>query len=68
MLGGLLAKLAVFETWAAPRIVGAVALAGLWFAVPMTTPLGLAAITTAVMVAVAGWETLAGRTSEAAHA
>jgi len=61
MLGGLLAKLAVFETWAMPRIVGVVALASLWFAVPMTTPLGLAAMTTAVMVAVAGWETLVKR-------
>jgi len=63
MLGGLLAKLAVFERWAMPRIVGVVALAALWFAVPMTTPLGLAAMTTAVLVAVAAWETLAGRAS-----
>lgn len=61
MIGGLLAKLAVFETWATPRIVGVAALAALWFVVPMTTPLGLAAMTTAVLVAVAAWETLGGR-------
>lgn len=61
MTGGLLAKLAVFETWAWPRVVGVVALASLWFVVPLTIPLGLAAMTTAVMVAVAAWETLAGR-------
>lgn len=61
MIGGLLARLAVFERWAAPRIVGVVALAALWFLVPMTTPLGLAAMTTAVMVAVAAWETLSVR-------
>ncbi|WP_428149358.1 low temperature requirement protein A [Brevundimonas sp.] len=58
MIGGLLAKLAVFETLAMPRVVGVVALAALWLVVPMTTPLGLAAMTTAVMVAVAAWETL----------
>jgi low temperature requirement protein LtrA len=62
MIGGLLARLAVFERWAVSRIVGVVALAALWFVVPMTTPLGLAAMTTGGMLAVAGWETLAGRT------
>ena len=61
MVGGLLAKLAVFERWAMSRVIGAAALAGLWFIVPMTTPLGLAAMTTGVMVVVAGWETLARR-------
>ncbi len=61
MIGGLLARLAVFETWAMPRAVGVAALAGLGFVVPMTTPLGLAAMTMAVMAAVAAWETLAGQ-------
>lgn len=61
MIGGLLAKLAVFGRWAAPRIVGVVALAALWFVVPVTTPLGLAAMTTGVLLAVAAWETVAGR-------
>ena len=60
MVGGLLAKLAVFERWSVPRIIGAAALAGLWFVAPMTTPLGLAAMATAVLVAVAAWESLAG--------
>ncbi|WP_298161420.1 low temperature requirement protein A [Brevundimonas sp.] len=67
MIGGLLAQLAVFERWAMPRVIGVVALAGLWFVVPMTTPLGLAALTTAVMVAVAAWETLVVRTRPIAH-
>ena len=66
MIGGLLAKLAVFGRWAAPRIVGVVVLAGLWFVVPMTTPLGLAAMTTGVLLAVAMWETVAGRGRSAA--
>lgn len=60
MVGGLLAKLAVFERWAMPRMIGVVALAGLWFVVPMTTPLGLAAMTTGAMGAVPAWETAAG--------
>lgn len=59
MIGGLLAKLAVFERWSMPRIVGAVALAALWFVVPFTTPLSLAAMATGVLVAVAAWETRA---------
>ncbi|CAN5287883.1 hypothetical protein BH09PSE1_BH09PSE1_25490 [soil metagenome] len=61
MIGGLLAKLAVFETWAVPRVAGCVALAALWFVVPFVTPLILAALTTAVLIAVAGWETISLR-------
>lgn len=61
MVGSLLARLAVFETWAMSRVVGVVALAALWFVVPLTTPLGLAAMTTAVLLGVAAWETWAVR-------
>ena len=61
MVGGLMAKLAVFERWSMPRLVGCVAIAALWFAVPLVTPLGLAALTTAVLVAVAAWETVSLR-------
>jgi low temperature requirement protein LtrA len=61
MVGGLLAKLAVFGRWSIPRVVGCVALAALWFAVPYVTPLVLAALTTAVLIAVAGWETVSLR-------
>ena len=61
MIGTLLAEKAVFGRWAQPRVGGLVALNALWLVVPMTTALGLAAMTTAVMVAVAAWETQAGR-------
>ncbi|CAN5459196.1 low temperature requirement protein A [soil metagenome] len=63
MLGGLLAKLAVFERWSIPRIVGAVALAALWFVVPFTSPLSLASLSTAVLVLVAAWETFSPRST-----
>jgi low temperature requirement protein LtrA len=58
MAGGLLAKFAVFERWSIPRLIGCVAIAALWFVVPLTTPLGLAALTTGVLVVVAAWETV----------
>lgn len=58
MIGGLLARLAVFERWAVARLIGSVALAAPWLVVPLTTPLGLAAMTTSVMLCVAAWETL----------
>lgn len=61
MIGGLLAKFAIFVRWSIPRVVGCLALAALWFAVPFVTPLILAALTTAVLVVVAGWETLSLR-------
>ncbi|HEX8470913.1 MAG TPA: low temperature requirement protein A [Brevundimonas sp.] len=58
MIGGLLAKVAVFGRWSVPRTVGCIAIAALWLAVPLTTPLGLAALTTGVLIAVAAWETV----------
>jgi low temperature requirement protein LtrA len=61
MGGGLLAKFAVFGRWSVPRLAGCVALAALWFAVPLATPPGLAALTTCVLVAVAAWETVSLR-------
>jgi len=61
MVGSLLAKLAVFERWSIPRVGGCVALAALWLAVPIVSPLGLAALTTAVLVLVAAWETISLR-------
>jgi low temperature requirement protein LtrA len=63
MVGGLLAKFAVFERWSIPRLVGGMAIAALWFAVPLATPLGLAALTTGVLVAVAAWETVSLRSA-----
>jgi low temperature requirement protein LtrA len=58
MAGSVLAVLAVFERVAFPRVIGAVAIAALWFTVPLATPLGLAAGSTAIMVLVAAWEAL----------
>ena len=59
MLGGLLATKAVFGKWSVPRLLGAIALALLWFAVPVLKPLALAMCTTGMLVAVAAWETFA---------
>ena len=61
LIGGMMAKLAVFERWALPRLIGAGALAALWFAAPLVTPLGLASLATGVLVLVAAWETFTGR-------
>lgn len=57
VVGGLLAKVAVFGRWSMPRIIGCVAIATLWLIVPFATPLGLAALTTGVLMSIAAWET-----------
>lgn len=54
-------SVAEFCVWGRPsvaRLVGALALAALWLALPMLTPLTLATTTTGVLVVVAAWETL----------
>lgn len=58
MVGGLLAKLTVFGRWSFPRIVGCIAIAAIWLIVPLTTPLGLAGLTTGVLMVIAAWETI----------
>ena len=59
MIGGLLAKVAVFGRWSLPRIVGAFGIAALWFVVPFATPLALAGLSTGILVLVGAWETFA---------
>ncbi|MFN4092041.1 MAG: low temperature requirement protein A [Brevundimonas sp.] len=57
MVGSLTAKYAVWGKWSPVRMAGVVGLAALALIVPYVTPLGLAASATAVLIAVAGWET-----------
>lgn len=57
MIGSLTAKYAVWGRWSPARLAGVVGLAGLALIVPYVTPLALAASATAVLIAVAGWET-----------
>lgn len=59
LLGAQVFKLAAFGTWSPSRLTGITGLAALAFAVPWASPLMLSAAGTAVLVAVAAWETLA---------
>lgn len=58
LIGAQVFKLAAFGLWSPSRLAGIGVLSALTFAVPMMTPLGLAACATAVLVAVGAWETL----------
>lgn len=58
LIGTSVAEACVWGRWPLQRLAGAVVLAALWLALPMLTPLALAATTTAVLVVVAAWETL----------
>ena len=61
-------SVAEFCVWGRPsvaRLVGALALAALWLALPMLTPLTLAATTTGVLVVVGAWETFGGNADRA---
>jgi len=59
LIGAQAFKLAAFGMWSRSRLSGIAALAALVLAVPVLTPLGLAMATTAVLVGVGVWETLA---------
>ena len=61
LVGAQAFKLAAFGTWSPSRLTGIAALMVLAFAVPWATPLMLAAAGTAVLVAVATWETIAAK-------
>jgi low temperature requirement protein LtrA len=57
LIGAQVFKLAAFGTWSPSRLTGIAALGLLAFAVPLLTPLGLAAVATSVLVGVGAWET-----------
>ncbi len=57
LLGSVVAIFALWGRLNWPRLTGCVALATLWLAVPMLTPLGLGIAATAVLLAVGAWET-----------
>jgi low temperature requirement protein LtrA len=63
LIGGLLAKLAVFGRLSTHRATGVAALAALIFVAPFMSPLGLAASAAAVLLAVAIWETVSLRSA-----
>lgn len=58
LTGAQVFKLAAFGTWSPSRLSGIAALCALVFTVPLLTPLGLAAASTAVLIGVGAWETL----------
>jgi len=58
LFGGLVFKLAIFGVWSPSRLTGMALLAALAPFALQLTPLGLASAATAVMLIVAGWETV----------
>jgi low temperature requirement protein LtrA len=61
LLGALLFKRWIFNAWSPSRLAGLAALAALIPLAPLMTPLAYAAAAAGVLVAVAGWETVAVR-------
>jgi low temperature requirement protein LtrA len=59
LIGAQVFKRAAFGIWSPSRLSGIAVLGALGFAVPMLTPVGLAACATVVLVGVAAWETVA---------
>ena len=61
LAGTSVATWALWKTVAWARVVGCIILAAGWLVLPWATPLSLSIASTAVLFAVAGWETLAGK-------